>query len=323
MAVKVLLALLKLNRDGWTGGEENNILFEHDGSTTRMAKIGSWVEGSGGRIALRFYTADDGVVSENMVIRGSGNVGIGTTTPIAKLNVKSGTDVEVARFEDESGNISVIDKDGNFGIGITTPAAKLNIYSDDNPSDTPLVNITNLDGNTPDSNALLVRGGANNNLGEVFEVQDYNGNTDFLVKGDGEVVIPNGNVGIGTTSPLHTLSIEGDYFGLGNATTTGSGYYGGDLRIIGTLDSSDQRFNNPITGEMIMSQTEDGEDLIWLNKNNEEVMRLTQDGWLSVRGIGTGDSKLEERIADLELKIEALENKQNWFMRFIEWIRRL
>jgi len=48
----------------------------------------------------------------------------------------------------------------------------------------------------------------------------------------------NGNVGIGTTSPLHKLSIEGDYFGLGNATTTGSLYIGDDLTVVGTASST-------------------------------------------------------------------------------------
>jgi len=64
-----------------------------------------------------------------------------------------------------------------------------------------------------------------------------------LVASDGApdpalTVNASGNVGIGTTSPLHKLSIEGDYFGLGNATTTGSLYIGDDLTVVGTASST-------------------------------------------------------------------------------------
>ena len=44
--------------------------------------------------------------------------------------------------------------------------------------------------------------------------------------------------------------------------------------LIGVLDSSDQQFTNPKTGETIMIQTEDGEDLIWFNKDKQIIMRL-------------------------------------------------
>ncbi len=77
--------VLKLNRDGWVGGEEANILFSHNG--TYNAKIGSWVEGGGSMVALRFFTVDAGAQSQKMVIRGNGNVGIGTTNPSSKFNV--------------------------------------------------------------------------------------------------------------------------------------------------------------------------------------------------------------------------------------------
>ncbi|MDP8212913.1 MAG: hypothetical protein P9X22_06460, partial [Candidatus Zapsychrus exili] len=58
-------------------------------------------------------------------------MGIGTAVPTGKLTVKSATDVEVARFLDESGNIVIIDEDGRLGIGTTNPETLLQIKGGD------------------------------------------------------------------------------------------------------------------------------------------------------------------------------------------------
>lgn len=90
---------------------------------------------------------------------------------------------------------------GRVGIGTVTPGSKLTVFTDAwNTAETPLVNITNLDPNAVDADALLVRGGANNEASDIFKVQDYNGNTDFVVVG-------NGKVGIGEPSPEVRLEI--------------------------------------------------------------------------------------------------------------------
>ncbi|KKL19036.1 hypothetical protein LCGC14_2469520, partial [marine sediment metagenome] len=93
---------------------------------------------------------------------------------------------------------------GNVGIGTDSPNNKLNVYETTwDTANTPLVNITNLDPNANDGDVLLVRGGANNANSDIFEVQDYSGNTDFVILG-------NGNVGIGTDSPNAKLEVSGD-----------------------------------------------------------------------------------------------------------------
>ena len=90
---------------------------------------------------------------------------------------------------------------GNVGIGTSSPSSKLNVYSVDNPSTKYLVNITNLDPNAHDSYGLLVRGGALSSLSKILDIQDSSGNSEFIVKGDG-------NVGIGTSSPDSNLEIS-------------------------------------------------------------------------------------------------------------------
>ena len=250
--------------------------------------------------------ASDGAPDPALTVNASGYVGIGTTVPGEKLSVKDINNNNTAQLSVTDSTNTTKSYFGQFSDG--TRISNNMTYKSGWALDD-----TNLGGGSINMQA--------ENGGGYIAFSNTDANDATLH--EGMRITKDGNVGIGTTNPSQKLDIVGSLEVNGNATTTGSIWIVGDARVVGTLDSSDQTFTNPLTGIKIMTQTEDGEDLIWLNKNNEEVMRLTQDGWLSIKGIGTGDSKLEERIADLELKIEALENKQNWFMRFIEWLKNI
>ena len=83
----------------------NNI----SGTTTDLGAITADTDGATNSSAFKFYTANAGSVSEKMVIKSDGNVGIATSSPAAKLDV-SGV---FQFFDDTTPEIKIVDSDDN------------------------------------------------------------------------------------------------------------------------------------------------------------------------------------------------------------------
>jgi hypothetical protein len=207
--------------------------------------------------------------AERMRIDSSGNVGIGTTSPEDKLSVVGTTNREYVRVEstfsssgseagirlktagtngkeylifnaNTEGSLRIydataasermrIDSSGNVGIGTSSPTnGKLEVTNASSTVPTGFFRNTSGSGNSP---SLTVQGGANN-AAPNFSVLDYNGNTDFVVQGAG-------NVGIGTSSPATKLDVLG---------SINSGVRVSDGTATGIIYASSEATNSIVVG---------------------------------------------------------------------------
>ena len=197
--------------NGNAGGPHNalfNTWVEHTGNNTASPEL-KWVNtnASGtptaGGTSFVLYMNVPQFVSGSIytVKKHSGNWTSNNTTGQSDPGANSTT---VLKAES---TFNILNTD--VGIGTVLPGAKLDVRGTGNflgtaASGAALVTIENNSGSTATSYGLLVKGGGNSSSGKTFEVRDDSGNTDLIVKGDGDV-------GIGTDSP--------DVSGAGSSST--------------------------------------------------------------------------------------------------------
>ena len=179
------------------------------------------IASSNGTADLVFGTRASGSLTEKMRITSGGNVGIGTNSPGAELEVdgevllpnnkgilfkdsssstlgiKSDTSDRLTFRAGGSWNRMVIDS-GNVGIGTVSPQRSLHVVGNYIRTDEP-TNPTVLLRETTNDREWGVRG-----LTDKLTFMDHGNNATYMV------IDTSGNVGIGTTSPNALLQVAGD-----------------------------------------------------------------------------------------------------------------
>lgn len=169
-------------------GASQGILFKHGTSTANAGYIGSITTAGGGSGSLVFSTGTASV-GEVLRIANTGNVGIGTTTPSAKLDVWGNLSVGTSSSPTLFVNTAI----GNVGIGVTAGTRTLEVAGSGRffaagQGDVTITHSSLVSSITSAASVQLALGAGGN---EALRIST------------------SGNIGIGTTTPETALTVRG------------------------------------------------------------------------------------------------------------------
>ncbi len=248
--------------------------------------------------------------AERMRITDTGNVGIGTESPISMLHIVSGGSPSIT-IQDSDGTDQYatinhnnganqyiarnntsngqhvwfgqtgvssftermrIDSSGNVGIGTTSPSGKLNIVSSSSGS-----YLLNLDYHDNTDGGGFYQSGS---TGLTLFLKNSSAATKVQISSESASYFNGGNVGIGTSSPTHKLDISGGKIQIndGGATWFGSDGTGGFVR---TFNGNTFRFLDSSGGETM--RIDNTNDRVGIGTSSP-ISSLDVNGTISLSG---------------------------------------
>jgi len=188
--------------------------------------------GRNGKLLIGTYENDDFIFGTNnierMRILNSGNVGIGTTSPLTKLSVQGTAGQPVMNIASSTGaSLLYVSESGNVGIGTALPDYALDVNGSfrGRQASTFLKGLTINDNGDINGN-FIIKGDTDNDLFRTDAGEDAIGigyTAANLVGTTGKLLV-NGNIGIGTTTPKANFVVNGttnSFFQIASSTNQG------------------------------------------------------------------------------------------------------
>ena len=274
-----------------------------------------------------------------------GNVGIGTTSPVSTLHIKTSVDNSVAQglviersansdrgyinyngggfqFRSTVGDPIVFGEtdaehmrilpDGNVGIGTTNPSSILDIQNVPSGGDGTILNI-GLDASNPVRAKIHTE-----SYNGAFSLYDSGSNEDVKITTSGNSYFNGGDVGIGTTNPSYKLHVDGTvgiteylYHSGDNNTYL---RFSGDMVRLAAGGVEMIRLHEDATQDTLVIN-EGGADVDFRVESNTDTHALFVQGSDGNVGIGTASPDAELEISKAGSAVFMLTNTsaaQSW-----------
>ena len=228
-------------------GTEPSIVFEKTNEATDLKTFRIFMNSS----SLQIGTVDDAFSAGQNALE----ITRDNTDNITGIQFKTGASSERMR----------INSSGNVGIGTASPSYRVHAVES---SGSGIAGYFHNSAGSGNGTALIVKGGANN-AGANFQVQDYNGNADFTVSGDGHASFSGSIKAADGSESAPSIVFNND-------TNTGIYRKGGDK--LGFVTGGVERMRITDLGriefEVPTNQTGSLQDqrIDWRNENNAGIM---------------------------------------------------
>ena len=235
-SVTTFYPYLQLSQRATVANSKTGISFRNTQYDWDMGHIATERQGSSNSFDMVFYSANTGTYGEGLRIDHIGNIGIGTSTPNAKLDVQGTQGQLFSVTDDLSGSIFAVSDisgvpifdvnssgvsyfDGNVGIGTSSPQSKLHIETGSGGTYNPNVNHDDVtiegSGNiglqlfSPATTYQYIAFGDPDSVNAGY-LRYYHTNNEMVFRTNGSdnmVIDEDGNVGINSTDPGNKLTI--------------------------------------------------------------------------------------------------------------------